>query len=66
MWTSIYIANSKSQAERIKRKLEDEGILSNIRPVSLTSANSDGMFEIQVLESEAEEAQVILCQNALW
>lgn len=63
MWTSIYIANNRKQAESLKKLLDDEGILANIRPVGLTAASGDGMFEIQVLESEVDEAQAIVCQG---
>lgn len=63
MWTSIYIANNRKQAESLKKLLDKEGILANIRPVGLAAASGDGMFEIQVLESEVEEAQAIVCQG---
>ena len=39
--------------------LKAEGILTNLRLVG-GSAQNDGVFEIQVLESEAEEAQSIV------
>lgn len=63
MWTSIYIANSKNQAERLKQLLDENGILANIRPVGAAASTGVGMFEIQVLESEVEEAQMIVCQG---
>lgn len=65
MWTSIYIANNKKQADSLKQLLSNEGILANIRPVGLAATIGDGMFEIQVLESEVEEAQMIVCQGGL-
>lgn len=64
MWTSIYIARNKKQAEALKSLLGDEGILVNARAASAAS-NGDGMYEIQVLESEVDEAQMILCQQAV-
>jgi hypothetical protein len=60
MWTSIYVANNKKQADKMKEALDDEGILTNIRSVG-SNINDDGIFEIQVLESEVEEAQTIVC-----
>ena len=63
MWTSIYIANNRKQAESLKKLLSDEGILANIRPVGLAATTGDGMYEIQVLESEVDEAQTIICQG---
>lgn len=65
MWTSIYIANNKKQADNLKGLLSNEGILANVRPVGLAAASGDGMFEIQVLESEVDEAQSIVCQGVV-
>lgn len=61
MWTSIYIANNRKQADDLKNLLTQDGFLVNIRPIGNAAASSDGMFEIQVLESEAEEAQTVIC-----
>lgn len=65
MWTSIYIANNKKQAENLKQLLSNEGILANIRPVGIAATTGEGMFEIQVLESEVDEAQTIICQGVV-
>jgi hypothetical protein len=64
MWTSLYIANSKSQADKLKKLLDNEGFLVNIRPIGGAAATGDGMFEIQVLESEVDEAQTIILNGA--
>jgi hypothetical protein len=37
----------------------EEGILADIRPASVSQ--TDGMHEILVLESEADEAHTIIC-----
>ncbi|MEN6413230.1 MAG: DUF2007 domain-containing protein [Veillonellales bacterium] len=63
MWTVIYIAQNRTQAEMLKNLLDSEGILAQIRPIGVMSMLGDGSYEILVLESEADEAQVILCQN---
>jgi hypothetical protein len=65
MWTAIYIASNRAQAEMLKNLLCDEGILANMRPVGVISTLGDGMYEILVLESEADEAHAIICQNAV-
>lgn len=65
MWTVIYIAQNRTHAEMLKNLLDSEGILANIRPVGVMSMLGDGSYEILVLESEADEAQIILCQNAV-
>ncbi len=65
MWTSIYIANNKKQADKLKALLDENGILTNIRPVGLAASTGEGMFELQVLESEVEEAQAVICQGVV-
>ncbi len=61
MWTSIYVANNKLQANKMRSALEAEGILTDIRPLGGAADSSDCIFEIRVLESEVEEAQDIVC-----
>ncbi|MBP2650621.1 MAG: hypothetical protein H6Q74_1446 [Firmicutes bacterium] len=61
MWTVVYIAANRSQAEAMKKFLCDEGILANIRSAGF-SMQGDGMYDVMVLESEADEAHTILCQ----
>lgn len=65
MWIAIYIAANRAQADLLKSLLCNEGILANTRPTGVASTLGDGMYEILVLESEAEEAQAILCQRAV-
>ncbi|TCL33937.1 putative signal transducing protein [Anaerospora hongkongensis] len=64
MWTVVYIASNRSQAEMLKNLLGSEGILANTRPAGI-SMLGDGIHEILVLESEADEAHAILCQHAV-
>lgn len=65
MWTVVYIAANRAQAEMFKNLLCNEGVLANLRPAGIASALGDGLYEILVLESEANEAHEILCQYAL-
>ncbi|HWR40682.1 MAG TPA: hypothetical protein VN611_14400 [Patescibacteria group bacterium] len=65
MWTVVYIASNRNQAENLKNVLCDEGVLANTRPAGVVSSSGDGMYEILVLESEADEAHEILCQHAV-
>lgn len=53
------MANTKKQADKMRQALEAEGILTNVRPIGADTAKS--LFEIQVLASEVEEAQAVLC-----
>ncbi|HWR08403.1 hypothetical protein [Sporomusa sp.] len=65
MWTVVYIASNRAQAELYKNVLCNEGVLANIRAAGIASALGDGLYEILVLESEANEAHAILCQHAI-
>lgn len=65
MWIAIYIAANRAQAEMLKNLLCNEGILANARPTGVASTLGDGMYEILVLESEADEAHAVLCQHAV-
>ena len=64
MWTVVYIASNRTQAEMLKNLLCNEGILANTRPAGI-SMLGDGIYEIMVLESEANEAHTILCQSVV-
>jgi hypothetical protein len=65
MWTVIYIATNRVHAEKIKDILCSEGILANTKATGAAAANGDGAYEILVLESEANEANEIICQYAV-
>lgn len=62
MWTVIHIAANRAQAEMLKSLLESEGLMVDIRAAGI-SMLGDGLFEVMVLESEAEEAREILCET---
>ena len=63
MWTVIYIATNRQQAEMFKTILTEEGILADIRPAKACAL--DGMHEIIVLESEADEAHAVICGHIM-
>ncbi|BBB92722.1 MAG TPA: hypothetical protein PKA28_03165 [Methylomusa anaerophila] len=65
MWTVVYIASNRAQAELLKNVLCNEGVLANTRPAGVVSTLGDGLYEILVLESEADEAHAIICQHAV-
>lgn len=65
MWTVIYIAANRAQAEKMKDILSAEGILANTRATGAALTAGDGAYEILVLESEANEANEIICQYAV-
>jgi len=56
MWTVIYIAPTEKIADRIKKKLTEEGFLVQVRSINLTK----NQYEILVPEGELEEVQEVL------
>ena len=65
MWTVIYIATNRIQADKMKDLLCKEGILANTRGTGSAGVNGDGAYEILVLESEASDASEIICQHVV-
>jgi hypothetical protein len=60
MWTVVYIAPSKNEAERLQKLLTTEGLLVKLRAIGLPQANSVGSVEILVPESEVDEALEVI------
>lgn len=60
MWTVVYIATSKTVAERFKEVLTGEGLLVSVRTVGLPHAGDGGSYELLVPESEVDEAMEII------
>lgn len=63
MWTVIYIAPNKAIAERYKTKLNDEGMLVQLRSIGSPQLGEHASVEILVPESEAEEAHEIITNS---
>jgi hypothetical protein len=60
MWTVIYIAHNRQIADRIKSRLEEEGLMVQLRAVNLCDEKGRCQVEIAVPKSEANEAHEIL------
>ncbi len=60
MWTVVYIAQNKTDAEMIKEILSAEGLLVMLRPAGIPQFGAGETFEVLVPESEAESAHEIL------
>lgn len=60
MWTVVYIAPNKREAERLQHTLTQEGLLVKLRNIGLPNANDNGSVEILVPESEVDEALEII------
>lgn len=63
MWTVVYMASNKKTADRLKDLLMREGFLVRLREISKICSRKHNVYEILVLESEAEEAQNILINH---
>lgn len=59
MWTVVYVAPTRSVAERLRDVMQKEGLLPMLRSISAEDAE-DRSVEILVPESEAEEASQLL------
>jgi len=60
VWTVIYIAPNREAAESLKKALEQEGVLVNLRPTGLSTASGGAHVELMVPQGEAREAHGIL------
>ncbi|HEX3033005.1 MAG TPA: glutamate decarboxylase [Bacillota bacterium] len=60
MWTVVYIAPTKTVAEKITSALTEEGLLVSARAVGLPHGGDGGSYEILVAESELDEAMEII------
>ncbi len=60
MWTVVYIAPSKKEADRLEKILTTEGFLVKLRMLGLPQANNVCSVEILVCESEVDEAMEII------
>ena len=56
MWVSIFVAKDKNEADRIMARLDEAGFVNRIRP-GTEGIMQGGQLEVQVLESEALDAQ---------
>ena len=56
MWVSIFVAKDKNAADRIMARLDEAGFVNRIRP-GTGGIMQGGQLEVQVLESEALDAQ---------
>ncbi|MDD4170373.1 MAG: glutamate decarboxylase [Desulfotomaculaceae bacterium] len=60
MWTVVYIAPNKREAERLNQQLTEEGFLVKLRTIGLPSSGNNCSVEILVPESEVDEALEII------
>ncbi len=63
MWTVVYIAPNRVIADMMKELLENEGILTMLRPIEAPHFGASGSVEVLVPESEIEEAHEIIASS---
>ena len=56
MWMVIHMAKSLSAAERLQKRLTEEGFMARLRPISRAADAEDSYYELLVLHSEAQGA----------
>jgi hypothetical protein len=64
MWTVVYIASNRTNAEIIKEILSAEGLLVMLRSAGVPHLGDSGAVEVLVPESEAESAHEILSDSS--
>lgn len=60
LWTVVYVAPNREVGERLKARLEGEGLLVVLRPTGVTTEKGSTNYEIMVPKSEVQEAQEAL------
>ena len=61
VWTTVYLAQNKIEAEKIKQLLDEEGLLVKLRSLGAHSVSTEyGCIEILVPKSEVKEAHEII------
>jgi hypothetical protein len=65
MWMVVHMAQSQAVAEEIRDCLAAEGLLVRVRPVYRAVSSQENFYEIQVLQSETQEAHSILLERGL-
>ncbi len=62
MWTVVYLAKNKKEAEKMSELITHEGVLVKILPVSKSANDEENYYEVLVPEAEVEEAHSILIE----
>ena len=60
MWTVVFIAPTKAEAEKIREILSREGILVKLKLIGQPQQGANCSVEILVPEAEADEALEII------
>lgn len=59
MWTVVYVAQSKQEADKIEKALSDQGVLVKVRQLGKCK-NDRSLYEILVPQMEVDDACIVL------
>ncbi|MBO8136680.1 MAG: glutamate decarboxylase [Desulfotomaculum sp.] len=60
MWTVVYIAQNKAEAEKMQQRLTREGFLVKIKPIGGSKKSDASSYEILVPAAEIDEAMEVI------
>jgi len=60
VWTVVYIAPNRKEADRLERLLATEGFLVKLRMTGFSQADNTCSIEILLPESEVDEAMEVI------
>ncbi|MBE3574703.1 MAG: glutamate decarboxylase [Firmicutes bacterium] len=60
MWTVVYVARNRQHGEKVKSRLEQEGLLVQLRTVKMSPDKPNCDIEVLVPRGEVQEAQEII------
>ena len=63
MWTVVYIAPSRKEAEKIEKRFTAEGILVKLQTIGAVQTGIAASVEVLVPESEVDEAMEVINSN---
>ncbi len=63
MWTVVYMAQSKQDADNVGKMLEEKGLIIKMRSVGENTGEDDMCYEILVPEPEVNEAHEVIIEN---
>ena len=60
MWTVVYIAPSEKEAEKLERRLTEEGFLVKLHAIGALQSGVASSVEVLVPESEVDEVMEVI------
>lgn len=60
MWTVLYLAQGREEADKIENALMEAGVLVKVKGIGKDKSSGQGVFEISVPQSEIDYAYPVL------